>query len=155
MNVDRADLKKAVLKLIADVHSIHHAGGGTLRVAELAMKLRVPTDATTQQALSERGDVIFSATGADSGVFENRGNQMRLPTNVTDVVIPPVIAGTYISTADNLILQMDSGQTIIGKKAFLSAPLESISATQKQVSVRIGGFLSGLLSKTISFSDVT
>src|SRR5262245_4905486 len=116
MNVDAAILKKAVLELIADVHSIHRVGGGTLRLEDLASKLKVSTDAAAQELLSQRGDVTFTATGADNGVFENRGTETRLPTNVAQIVLPAVIAGTYVSTADTLSLQMNTGQTIIGKK---------------------------------------
>lgn len=153
MKFDPVTLKKVLLKLIADVHSIHQAGGGTVQLADIATAFGVTSSAIAQQVLSQRGDMVFRATNTNNGVVENCGEQMRLPINIAEVVIPPVIAGTYISTADSLILQMNSGQTIVGKKGFLSAPLESMSANQQQASVRVGGLLGGLLSRTISLND--
>ena len=153
MKLDRATFKQTLLKAIADIHAIHQAGGGTVRLADIATAFGVSSDATTQQMLAQRSDVMLRATGANNGVFENRGREMRLPTDVAEVVIPSLIAGTYISTVDSLILQMNNGQTIVGKKAFLSAPLESMSANHQGASVRVGGFLGSLLSRTISLTD--
>jgi hypothetical protein len=153
MKLDLAMLNQGLLKLIADVRSIHQAGGGSIRLVDIGTALGVPLDDTVRQALSQRGDMIFRVVSASSGVFENRGTEMRLPTNVAEIVIPPVLAGTYTSTAESLILQMNSEQTIVGKTAFMSAPLESLSANQQQASVRVGGFLGGLLSRTIALNE--
>jgi hypothetical protein len=153
MKLDLASLKQGLLKLIADVRSIHQGGGGSIRLVDIGTALGVPLDDTVRQALSQRGDMVFRVVSASSGVFENRGTEMRLPTNVAEIVIPPVIAGTYTSTADSLILQMNSEQTIVGKTAFMSAPLESLSANQQRASVCVGGFLGGLLSRTIALNE--
>jgi len=152
MELDLAILKQGLLKLIGDMHSIHQAGGGSIRLVDIGTALGVQLDDTVRQTLSQRGDVVFRVVSASSGVFENRGTEMRLPTNVAEIVIPPVIAGNYTSTADSLILQMDSEQTILGKTTFMSAPLESLSADRQQAFVRVGGFLGRLLSRTISLN---
>jgi hypothetical protein len=154
MKVDPAGLKKAVLELIAEVHSIHQAGGGTLRLGDLVTKLKIPTEATAQQLLSHRGDMTFIARATDNGVFENHGTEVRLSTKVAQIVIPPVIAGIYVTTADTLSLQMNSGQTVLGKKGFLSAPVESIGVDHQKAYIRVGGFLSAMLSKTFLFTDI-
>ena len=150
MELDVAILKQGLLKLIGDMHSIHQAGGGAIRLVDMGTALGVPLDDTVREALSKRGDIVFRVVSASSGVFENRGTEMRLPTNFAEIVIPPVIAGNYTSTADSLILQMNSEQTIVGKTTFMSAPLESLSANQHQASVRVGGFFGGLLGTTIA-----
>ena len=150
MELDLAILKQGLFKLIGDMHSIHQAGGGSIRLVDIGTALGVPLDDTVRQALSKRGDMVFRVVSASSGVFENRGTEMRLPTDVAEIVIPPVIAGTYTSAVDSLILQMNSEQTIVGKTAFMSAPLESLSADRQQASVRVGGFFGGLLSTTIA-----
>lgn len=147
--MDPAVLKPILAKLTADVHAQHVSGAGGVRLLDIAALLQLPLNAAQQQALEQRGEIGFRATGPDGGVFENLGAEVRVDTPLATLIVPPKLAGTYGSTAESLHLFFTPGETFAGKKGFLTAPLKALHATPQQFAVEIGGVLGAALSRTV------
>jgi len=179
MNFNPAQLKLVLGKIIADVHAIHNGAPGELRMAELAALMNLPLDATMHRLLVERGAIKFvpchplSASPAaapvdvtlrdpnqpapatppptlpNEGRFENRGAEIRVPTDMATIIFPPLIAGAYLTTPQILDIRFNPNATIFGKKMMFSAPVESLHMRPDQLDVKVGGPMGPMLSRTV------
>ena len=149
MQIDPAQLRESLARLISDVHAIHNGASHNLRLADLAVLLHLPLNDEMQKLLNERGAVTFQPGGSDNGRFENRGQELKLQTPIATIVFPPLISGSYTTTSEKLDIRFDPSSTILGKKMMLSAPMESLHLDLNQLIVKVGGPLGSLLSRTV------
>jgi hypothetical protein len=116
--VSRPELRAPVLALIARVSKAHAGGEFAMPLAELFEAFGLPLKATEWNKLRGRGDVVFSPRGESQGDFVNRG-QMKdeLPTDEgLTLVVPPTLAGEYVTTATSLTLKFAEGSALRGCK---------------------------------------
>jgi hypothetical protein len=154
MQLDPAQLRASLARLITDVHAIHGGASSDLRLADLAVLLHLPLNAEMQRLLNERGSVSFHPAGGDSGRFENRGTELKVQTPSATIVFPPLVAGNYTTSPEKLDIRFDPASTILGKKMMLSAPMESLHLDLNQLIVKVGGPLGPLLSRTVKLDPI-
>jgi hypothetical protein len=167
MQLDPAQLKLVLGKLVTDVHAIHNGAQNELRLADLAALLNLPLDANLKRMLVERGSIKFTPcsnfpapdpatlpAGAkpalpNEGRFENRGAEIHVDAPMGTIVFPQLIAGAYLTTPEFLDIRFHPQATIFGKKMMFTAPVESLHLTAKQLAVKVGGPMGPMLSKTV------
>lgn len=113
----RPELRAPVLELIARIHKAHTGGGFTLALSDMFASFGLSLGTNEWARLRQRGDVRFTPDSASQGVFTNSGAKLELPTDEgLTVVIPPTLAGDYITTETSLTLKFAEGQALRGCK---------------------------------------
>ena len=131
------------------VLTLHNAGGGNLSLLDFARAMDFKIKGDTETMLRDRGDLIFKATGDHSGEFTNEGPVLDIKCKVGHIEVPKVISGTYTCADDRTVLKFNKSHTFNGKVSVVAAPLDSITADDHNVTVKIGGVMGGVLSRTL------
>jgi hypothetical protein len=141
--------KQIVEETRNQILTLHQAGGGKVTLLDFARTMGFKIKAETEQMLRDRGDLVFKPTGDNSGEFTNEGPELEIKSNVGHIKVPKLVSGTYTCSDESTVLKFSKNHTFTGKLTLISAPLESITADDKKVEVKIGGVFGGALSRTL------
>lgn len=131
----------------------HNAGGGKISLYEFAHSMKFKMKGETETMVKDRGDLVFKPTGEHSGEFTNEGPPLDIKCKIGHIEIPKLVSGTYTCEADRTVLRFSKNHTFVGKVAVIVAPLESITADEQNVAVKIGGIMGGALSRTLPIKE--
>ncbi|HEY6188477.1 MAG TPA: hypothetical protein VIW80_12550 [Pyrinomonadaceae bacterium] len=113
----RPELRAPVLELIARIHKAHTGSAFTIALADMFESFGLSLGANEWARLRQRGDVRFTPESESQGDFTNSGAKLELPTDEgLTIVIPPTLAGDYITTETSLTLKFAEGQALRGCK---------------------------------------
>ena len=115
--VSRPELRAPVLELIARVQRSHQGGEFTIALAEMFTTFGLSLGEGEWAKLRARGDVRFTPQSASQGIFINQGPKQELATDDgLTIIIPPNLAGDYITTPSSLTLKFAEGAALRGCK---------------------------------------
>jgi hypothetical protein len=113
----RPELKAPVLGLIRRVSTGHRGGKFTIPIAEMFEAFGLSMAKSEWKKLAGRGDVKFAPRGSSQGEFANKGRKQELETGEgLTLVVPEMLAGTYVSTPTSLTLKFAEGSALRGCK---------------------------------------
>ncbi len=141
--------KQIVAEARNQILTLHQAGGGKLSLLDFARTMGFKIKGDTEPMLRDRGDLVFKPAGDNSGEFTNEGPELEIKANVGHIKIPKLVSGTYTCSDESTVLKFSKNHTFTGKLTIISAPLESITASDKKVDVKIGGIFGGALSRSL------
>jgi hypothetical protein len=153
-NITPEQIKNLVLMLAYDINIEHKfsESGAHINLMDFVNVIGIPLPQEVIDKLKTRNIVKLSQTGISTGAFVNNGEAISAPTNKgVTIIIPAQISGTYETGYESFSIKFNSEATISGKKFLLTAGLDSIVADNTHLSIKVGGFLSSLLSRNITF----
>jgi hypothetical protein len=153
-NITPEQIKNLVLMLAYDINIEHKFGesGAHINLMDFVNVIGIPLPQAVIDKLKSRNIVKLSQTGISTGAFVNKGEAISAPTNKgVTIIIPAQISGTYETGYDSFSIKFNPEATISGKKFLLTAGLDSIIADKSHLAIKVSGFLSSFLSKTIEF----
>jgi len=115
--LQRPELRAPVLELIARVQAAHASGEFAMSLADLFATFGLSLSASDQDKLRARGAIQFVRQTESQGEFSNRGEYLELAAEGgLTLVVPPVLAGDYVTTPSSLILKFVEGSALRGCK---------------------------------------
>jgi hypothetical protein len=115
--VPRPELRAPVLELIKRVSDAHQKGEFSIALSEMFVAFGLPLERPEQAKLQARGLVTFAPRSPSHGEFNNAGRNSELKTDDgLTIVVPPRLAGEYITTESSLTLKFAEGAALRGCK---------------------------------------
>ena len=115
--VPRPELREPVLELIGRVQRAHAGGEFKIALAGMFTSFGLSLGEDEWAKLRMRGDVCFTPQSETQGTFVNQGQKRELATDEgLTIVIPPNLAGDYITTPSSLTLKFAEGSALRGCK---------------------------------------
>lgn len=115
--VQRPELRAPVLELIGRVQKAHASGEFAIALAGMFTSFGLTLGGGEWAKLRARGDVRFTPESAAQGTFINQGSKQELATeDGLTIIIPPMLAGDYITTESSLTLKFAEGAALRGCK---------------------------------------
>ena len=115
--IPRPELRAPVLELISKVSTAHSQGEFTIALAEMFVGFGLHLEPSEWSKLRARGEVRFVPRTGAQGEFANQGQRQELATDIgLTLVIPPTLAGEYITTPSSLTLKFAEGAALRGCK---------------------------------------
>ncbi len=115
--LQRPELRAPVLELIARVQAEHASGEFAILLADLFATFGLSLGASDQDRLRARGAIQFVRQTESQGEFANRGEHLELAAEGgLTLVVPPVLAGDYVTTPSSLTLKFVEGSALRGCK---------------------------------------
>jgi hypothetical protein len=115
--IPRPELKEPVLGLIKKIKDEHAGGEFKMELADLFAAFGLTLAATETQKLRARGAVTFTPGAASLGEFVNSGAEQQLATDEgLTIVVPEMLAGSYVTTQSSFTLKFGAGTALRGCK---------------------------------------
>lgn len=115
--VPRPELKEPVLELIRRVSADHAEGEFAIPLSEMFEAFGLSLGKSEWKKLGGRGRVRFAPRGPSHGEFSNKGRGIELSTGEgLTLVVPELLAGSYVTTQTSLTLKFAEGSALRGCK---------------------------------------